>query len=186
MFPKKLFLPKKGVQSGYNFDKCLETNSGNIAKEIYCIATSSTSAQLSIFTYLFHKRFKKKPYLESMLEILQQYYIPMEGYHNQYHLFSGDENLCCMRCSRCHQPVTSADYIDYTLMKAPVAMLHHWGLARHKDDYPHCPLMFTSQRVYCVASDVFNTSSLEQELIPEYCVTNFLSDCVVYPEEIRP
>jgi hypothetical protein len=81
-FLKKLFLPMKGVQSGYNFDKCLETNSGDIAKEIYCIATSSTIVPLSIFSNLFHKRFKKKPYLESMLKILQQYYITMEGYHN--------------------------------------------------------------------------------------------------------
>jgi hypothetical protein len=40
-FLKKLFLPMKGVQSSYNFDKCLETNSGNIAKEIYHITTSS-------------------------------------------------------------------------------------------------------------------------------------------------
>jgi hypothetical protein len=80
----------------------------------------------------------------------------MEEYPNKYHLFSGDENLYCVRCSRCHQPVTSADYIDLTLMKAPMAMLRHWGLVHHKDDYTHCPLMFTSQSVYCAASDVFD------------------------------
>jgi hypothetical protein len=157
-FLKKLFLPMKGVQSGYNFNKCLETNSGNIAKEIYCITTSSNIVPLSIFSNLFHKRYKKNPYLKSTLGILQQYYIAMEEYANQYHLFSGDENLYCMRCSRCHQLVTFADYnyIVFTLMKAPMAMLHHWGLARHKDDYPHCPLMFTSKSVYHAASDVFN------------------------------
>jgi hypothetical protein len=153
-FFEKLFLPMKGVQSGYNFDKCLETNSGNIVKEIYCIASSSTIVPLSIFSNLFHKCIKKKPYLESTLEILQQYYIAMEEYPNQYHLFSGDENLYCVRCSRCHQPVTPADYIDNTLMKTPMAILGHWGLVHHKDDYPHCPLMFTSQSAYCAASDV--------------------------------
>ncbi len=155
-FLKKVFLPKKGIQSGYNFDKCLETNSCDIVKETYCNATSSTIVPLSTFSNLFHKRFKKKPYLESTLKILQRYYIAMEEYPNQYHLFSGDENLYCLRCSRCHQPVTFADYIDFTLMKAPMAMLRHWGLARHKDHYPHCPLMFTSQSVYCAASDVFD------------------------------
>jgi hypothetical protein len=146
----------KGVQSGYNFDKCLETNSGKIAKEIYCIATSSTIVPWSIFSNLSHKRFKKKPYLESTLEVLQQYYIAIIEYP-KYHLFSGDENLYCVRCSRCHQPVTSANYIDFTLMKAPMAMLRHWGLACHKDYYPHCPLMFTSQNhVYCATSDDFD------------------------------
>jgi hypothetical protein len=113
-FLKTLFLPMRGVQSSYNFDKCLETNSGNIAKEIYCIPTSSTIVPLSIFSNLFHKRFKNKLYLESTLEILQQYYIAMEEYANQYHLFSVDENLYCVRCSRCPQPVTFVNYIDFT------------------------------------------------------------------------
>jgi hypothetical protein len=135
-FRKKLFLPMKGVQSGYNFDKCLETNSGNIAKEIYHIATSSTIVQLSIFSNLFHKRFKKKPYLESLLETLQWYYIAMEEYPNQYHLFSAVENLYCVRCSWCHQPVTSANYIDNTFMKAAIcaplgARAYPWILSKY-------------------------------------------------------
>jgi hypothetical protein len=91
-----------------------------------------------------------------MLEILQQYCIAMEEYPNQCHLFLGDEILSCVRCSRCHQPVAYVDYIDFTLMKAPIAMLRHWGLTCHKDDYPHCPLMFTSQSVYRAASDVLD------------------------------
>ena len=41
-------------------------------------------------------------------------------------------------------------------MKTPMAMLRHWGLAHNKDDYPHCPLLFTSQSVYLAASDVFD------------------------------
>ena len=118
------------------------------------------------------KCFKKKTYLKCTLEILQQYYIAMEEHPNQYHLFSGDENLYCVRCSRCHQPVTFVDYIDFTLMKAPIAMLHHWGLARHKDDYPHCPLMFTSQSVILAASDIFdikkNKDSQANKLLSPY------------------
>jgi hypothetical protein len=48
------------------------------------------------------------------------------------------------------------DYIDFTLMKAPMVMLPHWGFVCHKDDYPHCPLLFTSQSVYGAASDIFD------------------------------
>jgi hypothetical protein len=42
--------------------------------EIVAIALSATQIPLSLFTNLFHKRFEKHSMLESMLEILQQFY----------------------------------------------------------------------------------------------------------------
>jgi hypothetical protein len=38
------------------------------------IAVNATTIPLSIFTNLFHQRFSKHDYLESTLEILQQFY----------------------------------------------------------------------------------------------------------------
>ncbi len=46
--------------------------------EIVAFELSATHIPLSIFTNLFHKRFEKHSMLESMLEILQQFYIQME------------------------------------------------------------------------------------------------------------
>jgi hypothetical protein len=43
--------------------------------EIVAIALSAPQIPLSIFTNLFHKRFEKHSMLESMLEILQQFFI---------------------------------------------------------------------------------------------------------------
>jgi hypothetical protein len=43
--------------------------------EIVDIALFATQIPLSIFTNLFHQRFEKHSMLESMLEILQQFYI---------------------------------------------------------------------------------------------------------------
>jgi hypothetical protein len=43
--------------------------------EVVDIALSATQIPLSIFTNLFHKSFEKHSMLESMLEILQQFYI---------------------------------------------------------------------------------------------------------------
>ncbi len=62
-------------------------------------------------------------------------------------------------------------------MKTSMAMLHHWGLARHKYDYPHCPLMFTSQSVYHAASVVFDIkkdkdSQANKNLAPCNGITN--------------
>jgi hypothetical protein len=46
--------------------------------EIVDIQLFATQMPLSIFTNLFHQRFEKHSMLESMLEILQQFYIQME------------------------------------------------------------------------------------------------------------
>jgi hypothetical protein len=52
-------------------EKCKD----HIVKEIVDIALDATQIPLPIFTNLFHKRFEKHSMLESMLEILQQFYI---------------------------------------------------------------------------------------------------------------
>jgi hypothetical protein len=46
-----------------------------IIKRVWEIAVSATTIPLSIFTNLFHQRFSKHVYLESTLELLQQFYI---------------------------------------------------------------------------------------------------------------
>jgi hypothetical protein len=52
-----------------------EKSKHHLINEIGDIALSATQIPLSIFTNLFHKRFEKHSMLESMLEILQQFYI---------------------------------------------------------------------------------------------------------------
>jgi hypothetical protein len=58
--------------------------------EIVDIALFATKISLSIFTNLFHQRFEKHSMLESMLEILQHFYIQMETQPHDFHLFAGD------------------------------------------------------------------------------------------------
>ncbi len=79
--------------------------------EIVDIALSVTQIPLSIFTNLFHKRFQKHSMLESMLEILQQFYIQMETVPHDILLFPGDSFLYTLRCMRCRKPVTVAGSI---------------------------------------------------------------------------
>ncbi len=55
--------------------------------EIVDIALDETQIPLSIFTNLFHQRFEKHSMLESMLEILQQFYIQMETEPHDFLLF---------------------------------------------------------------------------------------------------
>ena len=69
--------------------------------EIVAIALSATQIPLSIFTNLFHKRFEKHSMLESMLEILQQFYIQMEIEPDDFTFFPGDSSLYTLGCVRC-------------------------------------------------------------------------------------
>jgi hypothetical protein len=69
--------------------------------EIACIALLATQITLSIFTNLFHQRFEKHSMLESMLEILQQFYIQVETQSEKFHLFGGDLSTYTLQCKRC-------------------------------------------------------------------------------------
>ncbi len=93
--------------------------------EIVDFALSETQIPLSIFTNLFHKRFQKHSMLESMLEILQQFYIQMETDPHNFLLIPGDSSLYTLRCMRCCKPVTVAGSIGETLLHAPTAILYH-------------------------------------------------------------
>jgi hypothetical protein len=96
--------------------------------KIVDIALSETQIPLSIFTNLFHKRFQKHSMLESMLEILQQFYIQMETEPHDFLLFNGDSSLYTLRCMRYCKPVTVAGSTGETLLHALTAMLYHWNI----------------------------------------------------------
>jgi hypothetical protein len=74
----------EGISETANKDKVFDQHVWNekskhhLIDEIVDIAMSATQIPLSIFTNLFHKRFQKHSMLESMLAILQQFYIQME------------------------------------------------------------------------------------------------------------
>jgi hypothetical protein len=101
--------------------------------EIVGIALFATQIPLSIFTNLFHQRFENNSLLESMLEILQQFYIQMESEPDDFHLFPGDLSTYTLRCIRCGQCVTLAGSIVETLLHAPTAMLYHWNMIQYHD-----------------------------------------------------
>ena len=61
----------KGTKKGYYFDAFIEKKSNFAVSSICKIAEEATKIPLSIFTDLFHNRFKKKNYFESTLELLQ-------------------------------------------------------------------------------------------------------------------
>jgi len=135
----------KGKDKGNFFDQIWEENMKSVALSIGGIAKEATKIPFAIFTNLFHYRFKKKSYLESTLELLQQFYIQLDKLSVEYRLFVGDLNKYCLHCTRCHRAITRPDFICQILEIAPMAMLWHLGMASDLCDFPHCPVILPSK-----------------------------------------
>jgi hypothetical protein len=131
----------KGTEKGYFFDVLMEKNADSFILSICGIAKEAAKNPLAIFTDLFHHRFKKKPYPESTLELLQQFYIKLVDHSNHFCIFVGDLHKYCLHCTRCHCAITRPDYIGRIMELAPMAMLWHLGIASDADDFTHCPLI---------------------------------------------
>jgi hypothetical protein len=82
-------------------------------------ARKATIVPFSVFLNLFHQRFNRHIFLESTLEILQQFYIAVEKCDKQYRLFPGDQYQYYVKCMRCHKCVLSTTLgIGETLLNA--------------------------------------------------------------------
>jgi hypothetical protein len=117
------------------------------------IALNATQIPLSIFKNKFHQRFEKKSMLESMLEILQQFYIQMESEPDDLYHFPGDLSTYTLRCKRCSKCVTLHGSIGETQFLAPAAMLYHWNMIEPHDEQIHrepmfMTLLFTSYEIF--------------------------------------
>jgi hypothetical protein len=100
-----------------------EKSKHQFIKDIGDIALFATQISLSIFTNLFHQRFEKHSMLESMLEILPQFYIQMDTEPHEFAIYPGDLSTYTLMCIRCGPPVTLAGSIGDTLLHATTAML---------------------------------------------------------------
>jgi hypothetical protein len=136
--------------------------------EIVDIALFATQIPLSIFTNLFKQRFEKHLMLESMLEILQQFYMQMETQSDEFHLFGEDLSTYTLRCKRCGQHVTLAGSFGETLFHAPTAILYHWNIIEPHDEQIHrelmlMPLLFVSYENYVRSSESFQEGLSQME-----------------------
>jgi hypothetical protein len=150
------------ANKGKNFDQHLlnEQIKDHFIAKIAHIALFATQIPISIFTNLFKQRFEKHPMLESMLEILQQFYIEIERESADFYLFTGDLSTYILRCKICGQRFTLHGSFGDTLFHAPAAMLYHWNMIEPHDEQIHresmlMPLLFASYENYVHSSNSF-------------------------------
>ena len=127
-----------------------------IIKRVREIAVSATTIPLSIFTNIFHQRFSKHVYLESTLEILQQFYIAMNSDNERYCVIPGDLCNYTLKCVRCHKSITSPGTIGATLYHAPIAILCHWDMIANNN--PSGDFGITHVPLLCSGMDSFESA----------------------------
>ena len=128
-----------------------------IIKRVMEIAVSATSISLSIFTNLFHQRFSKHVYLESTLEISQQFNFEMNSYHTCYCSIPGDLCKYTLKCVYCQKNITDPGTIGETLHHAPIVMLRCWEMIGYQDHQINPPSDFdiTHVALLCSGMDSF-------------------------------
>jgi hypothetical protein len=75
-----------------NWDKHIEHQDTieSVVEEVMKFETSATVIPLSIFTLMMHKHFKKLIFLESSLELLQQFHLQLVSITDECRIFPGD------------------------------------------------------------------------------------------------
>jgi hypothetical protein len=64
----------------------------NVIEEVWEIARKATIIPFSIFTSKFHQCFAAQRFLESTLELLQQFYLQVKSIALDYKVFPGDQS----------------------------------------------------------------------------------------------
>jgi hypothetical protein len=70
----------------------------NVIEEVWEIAGKATIILFSIFTSMFHQCFSEYRFLESTLELLQQFYLQVEYIALDYKVFPGDQLKFSLNC----------------------------------------------------------------------------------------
>jgi hypothetical protein len=85
----------------------------NVAKELWECAKKVKIIPFSIFMSMFHQRFTEHRFLESTLELLQQFYIQVESIAHDYKVFPGDQSKFLLKCLHCGKKLLPQNCLGY-------------------------------------------------------------------------
>jgi hypothetical protein len=139
-----------------------------VTDDVWGFATTATIIPFSIFTSMFHQCFKKYRFLESTLELIQQFYLQTDSIAQDYKLFSGDLLKFYLKCLRCEKRITPFEILGKILFMAQMAISHHLKILLSVsvvNDSPmifkNMPVLFTMARNYSASEESFDESFFE-------------------------
>jgi hypothetical protein len=164
IFPKDM---SRSQRPSY-FDQFLATRTKPVPEMFSFSAKKGQRSNCSpiflIFMNLFHQKFPKHQFLESTLELQQQFHIAIKECVDTYKMFPGDQYLLSIKCMRCHNCISSKNQgIAELLLNAPTAILQHLEfLDTHDDNLDvqpmSLPLMYSSDDAYHASTHSFKES----------------------------
>jgi hypothetical protein len=109
--------------------------------------------------------FQEIRFLESTLELLQQFYLQTKSIAQGYKLFHGDLLKFSLKCLHCGKRITPSETLGKVLFIAPVAISHHLKILLSVsvvNDSPsifkNMPVLFTLARNYSASEKLFGKS----------------------------
>jgi hypothetical protein len=112
---------------------------------------------------IFHQHFTEHRFLESTLELLQQFYFQVESIAHDYKVFPGDQSKFSLKCLRCGKITTPTELLGKLLFIAPMAICHHLKILSSipfVNDSPlifkNMPVLFTSTKNYSASKSLFH------------------------------
>ncbi len=125
-----------------------------VAEEFWGCARKVSIISFSIFMSMFHQRFMDHRFLESTLELLQQFYIQVESIAHNHKVFPGDQSKFSLKCLCCEKKTSPTELLGKLIFMAPMAISHHLKMLSSispVNDSPlvlkNMPVLFTSTKI---------------------------------------
>jgi hypothetical protein len=139
-----------------------------VTEEAWEFSSKATIIHFSIFTSMFHQHFAKHRFLESTLELLQQFHLEAKSIAHNYKVFPGDQSKFCLKCLCCGKRITPTESIRKLLFIAPMAICHHLkillSISPVNDSlsiFKNMPVLFISAKDRSASETLFDKSISE-------------------------
>jgi hypothetical protein len=114
---------------------------------------------------MFHQHFTEHRFLESTLELLQQFYIQVKSIAHDYKVFPGDQMKFSLKFFCCGKKITPTESLGKLLFMAPMAIRHHLKMLSSiplVNESPlllkNMPVLFTSIKIYSASKSLFDNA----------------------------
>jgi hypothetical protein len=93
-----------------------------VPEELWECARKVSIIPFSIFMSMFHKRFMDHKFLESTLQLPQQFYIQVESTAHDYKVFPGDQSKFSLKCLCYGKKITPTELLEKLIFMATMAI----------------------------------------------------------------
>jgi hypothetical protein len=117
---------------------------------------------------MFYQCFVEHRFIESTLELLQQFYLQVKSIALDYKVFPGDQSKFSLNCLCCGKKITPTELNRKVSFMAPMANSHHLKILSSIPSvndscfiFKNMPVLFTSMKNYSASKTLFDNAIYE-------------------------